>query len=225
MRSSADPQAIHRSGRTGPLCCAQHLRWGSITMTKRLAALALLGWMAIGPAAALNLAGTEIAPMIRASEQSRPWPLVGSAMIHRSFIPFYALALHAPAEAVAEGNLGQGLTPLQITLVWYATALPKEQVQDHFRKLFESVSDEQTLTNSGPRLEKFLGMLPAAERGHRITFLYTPDGGTQVGVEGGTSVQFAGIEFNRALLSMWLGPKADPDVLAGLSGKAPAPVQ
>ena len=193
-------------------------------MKRRLAMLALLGWLATGPAAALNLAGTEIAPMIRASEQPRPWPLLGSAIVHRSYIPFYAVALHAPAESIAEGNLGEGLTSLQLTLVWYATALPKAQVREYFRKLFESVSDKQTLANSGPRLEKFLSMLPAAERGHRITFLYTPDGGTQVAVEGGSSVQFAGIEFNRALLSMWLGPKADPDVLAGLSGKAPAPV-
>lgn len=187
----------------------------------RQAALALLLCCSFGPAHSLNLAGTEIPAMIRASEQSRPWPLVGSAMIHRSFIPFYALALHAPTQGMAQANLGEGLTPLQLTLVWYASALPKEQIQQHFRKLFEQVADAETLGNALPRLEKLLAILPAAERGRRITFLYTPDGGTQVSVEGGVSVQFAGIEFNRALLSMWLGPKADPAVLASLT-KSPA---
>lgn len=186
------------------------------------AALALLLWSGSNAAVSLNLAGTEIPPMIRASEQTRPWPLIGSAMINRSFIPFYALALHAPTESVAEGNLGEGLTPLQLTLVWYATTLPKEQVQEHFRKLFEQVADAETLRNAGPRLDKFLGILPAAERGRRITFLYTPDGGTLVAVEGGASAQFAGIEFNRALLQMWLGPKADPAVLTGLTKPQPA---
>ncbi len=185
-------------------------------------ALALLLWSGCGAALGLNLAGTEIPTLIRASEQARPWPLVGSAIINRSFIPFYAMALHAPNESITEGNLGGGLTPLQLTLVWYATTLPKEQVQEHFRKLFEQVADAETLRNAGPRLEKLLSILPAAERGRRITFLYTPDGGTHVTVEGGASAQFAGIEFNRTLLQMWLGPKADPEVLAGLTKPQPA---
>ena len=121
---------------------------------RRQVALALLLWSGVDAAFSLNLAGTEIPPMIRASEQSRPWPLLGSAVINRSFIPFYGLALHAPSESVAKGNLGEGLTPLQLTLVWYAPALPREQVQEHFRKLFEQAADAGTLQNAAPRLER-----------------------------------------------------------------------
>jgi len=175
------------------------------------------------PALALNLAGVEIAPLIRAEGETRIWPLLGSAMVHRSFIPFYGLALHGPNDALAQGELSQALTPVQITLVWYANELPKPQVEEHFRKLFEQVSDAETLKRVAPRLEKFIALLPAAKRGEQIVIYYTPDGGAKVQVENGQTGHFAGIEFNRALLSMWLGPAADPLVRDSLT-KAPASV-
>jgi hypothetical protein len=197
-----------------------HLLQGRIIMNWR--------WLCIGltlaatpPGYALNLAGVEVAPMVRVPNEPRPWPLLGSAMVHRSFIPFYGLAMHGPADAGVREDIGMGLTPVQITLVWYANALPKEQVQEHFRKLFEHAADAETMARVGSRLDKFLALLPAAERGRQMTFYYSPDAGTLVTVEGGASDQFAGIEFNRTLLAMWLGPKADPDVRAGLHG-APA---
>jgi len=173
-----------------------------------------------GPAQALNHAGVEIPPMVRAEGQSRPWPLLGSAMMQRSFIPFYGLALHGPSDAVSRGDLGAGMTPLQITLVWYANELPKAQVEQHFRDLFDQVTDPETRQSVAPRLEKFIAMLPPATRGQTIVFYYDPDGGTRVTIEGGTAGHFAGIEFNRALLSIWLGPKSDPTVRAHLTGAA-----
>jgi hypothetical protein len=176
--------------------------------------------LAAGSATALNLAGVEIAPIIRAEGQQRTWSLLGSAMVHRSFIPFYGLALHGPADATSEGPLTRGLMPLQITLVWYANELPKAQVEEHFRKLFEQVTDAETRKRVAPRFEKFIELLPAASRGQSIVFFYTPDGGTRVTIENGEVGHFAGIEFNRALLSMWLGPDADADVREGLI-KAP----
>lgn len=165
---------------------------------------------------AVSLAGVDIPPLVRVESGSRPWPLLGTAMVHRSFIPFYGLAMHGPADAGQREDIGLGLTPVQITLVWYASALPKAQVQEHFRKMFEQVADAETMARIGSRLDKFLAMLPEAERGKRITLYYTPDAGTLVSVEGGETAQFAGIEFNRTLLAIWLGPKADPEVSHGL---------
>lgn len=187
-------------------------------MGKRiLAALMALG-LSAGSAHAIDLAGVEIAPAIRAEGQQRVWYLMGSALVHRSFIPFYGLALHGPSGAGVETPLSQGLTPLQITLVWYANELPKEQVQEHFRKLFEQVTTPETRDRVAPRLEKFIEVMPAAVRGEQIVFYYSPDAGTRMTLGDGTAVNFAGIEFNRALISMWLGPQADAEVRAGLTG-------
>lgn len=180
-----------------------------MVMSKALGAVLALWLLQAGPAAAINHAGVEIAPMVRVEGQSRPWPLVGSALVHRSFIPFYGLAMYAPTGAIEEGDVSQGLVPVRITLVWYANALPQEQVAEHFGKLFEQVTDEETRNSIGTRLQKFLALLPPAERGRSIVFDYSPDGGMVVTVEGGGRGHFAGIDFNRGLLSMWLGPKAD----------------
>lgn len=185
-------------------------------MSNSLRVGAALLWLMMAGAEAVNLAGVEIAPMIRVEGQERPWSLLGSAQVHRSFIPFYGLALHGPADSVNRGELSDGLSALQITLVWYASELPKAQVEEHFRKLFEQNADEQALKGMASRLDKFLALLPAAARGQRITFTYTPDGGTHVSVENGGEGHFAGIDFNRAFLSLWLGPNADPDVRQGL---------
>lgn len=183
---------------------------------------AALCCLLVGPAQALNLAGVEIAPMVRPAGQARPWPLLGSALVHRSFIPFYGLAMHGPADAVTRGGISDGLTPLQITLVWYANELPKAQVQAHFRALFEQVASAETRQRVAPRIEKFIAMLPGASRGKSMVLYYDPDGGTQVSIEGGVSGHFSGIEFNRALLGMWLGPAADADVRNGLTHEAGA---
>jgi len=172
------------------------------------------------PALAVNLAGVEIAPLIRAEGETRIWPLLGSALVHRSFIPFYGLALHGPPDALTQGELSQGLIPVQITLVWYANELPKAQVEEHFRKLFEQISDAETLKRVAPRLDKFIALLPAAKRGEQIVIHYTPDGGAKVQVENGQTGHFAGIEFNRALLGLWLGPAADPLVRESLTKPA-----
>lgn len=180
------------------------------------------GMLALGLATssvqATELAGVEIASAIRAEGQQQIWYLMGTAQVHRSFIPFYGLALHGPRGAGKETPLSQGLTPLQITLVWYANALPKEQVQEHFRKLFEQVSTAESRERVRPRLEKFIDMLPAAVRGQQMVFYYSPDAGTRVTLNDGTAANFAGLEFNRTLISMWLGPQADAEVRSGLTG-------
>ncbi|GMU43279.1 MAG: chalcone isomerase family protein [Xanthomonadales bacterium] len=182
-------------------------------MVKALCAGFAAIWLSLaGSAQAINHAGVEIAPFVRVEGQSRPWPLVGSALVHRSFIPFYGLAMHAPSHALSEGDISKGLMPLRITLVWYANSLPKDQVVDHFRKLFWQTTSEQTRRSIGNRLDKFLAVLPAAVRGQTIIFDYSPDGGMIVTVQGGGRGHFAGIDFNRGLLSMWLGPKADETV-------------
>jgi hypothetical protein len=184
----------------------------------RAIALAALLSTSLAPAYALNHAGVELAPLIRVPDQSRPWPLSGSALIHRSFIPFYGLALYAPLGAVnGAEDISLGLTPLQITLVWYANSLPKAQVQEHFRKQFEQVADADTMARISSRLDKFLAVLPDAERGKRITIHYSPDGGARIEVEGGGDAHIPGIEFNRALISIWLGPKADGEVRKNLT--------
>lgn len=180
-----------------------------------------IGLMAVvlGPASVLatDLAGVEMATAIRTDGQ-QVWYLQGTAQVHRSFIPFYGLALYGPSGIGSKASLSLGLTPLQITLVWYANELPKEQVQEHFRKLFERVSTAETRDRVAPRLDKFINMLPAAVRGQQMVFHYSPDAGTRVTLNDGRAVNFAGIEFNRALISMWLGPDADADVRSGLTG-------
>lgn len=190
-------------------------------MLKRWCACAAVLGSLMGPALALNHAGVEIAPMVRVEGQRRPWVLLGSAMVQRSFIPFYGLAMHGPADAVARGGISEGLTPLQITLVWYANALPKDQVQAHFRALFESVTSAETRQRVAPRLAKFIDLLPAAARGETMVLYYDPDGGSRITTSGGATEHFPGIEFNRALLGMWLGPAADAEVRHGLTTAPP----
>lgn len=187
-----------------------------------VARIAFLGvCMLASPAGALNHAGVEIPPLVRVEGHARPWQLLGSALVHRSFIPFYGLALHCPSHAVTRSEIDAGLTPLRITLVWYANELPKAQVEAHFRELFAKVTDAEARQRAAPRLDKFISMLPPAARGRSMIFYYDPDAGTQVSIDGDASGHFAGIEFNRALLAMWLGPKADADVREGLIGTQP----
>lgn len=190
----------------------------SVQSMKAMTAVVLALLLALGAAkaTALEMAGVTIPALVRVEGESRPWPLVGHAQVQRSFIPFFGLALYRPLEFM-EDDPARGLTPLRLTLVWYAPSLPAEQVRDHFRKGFErAVGGDQQFERLAGRVEKFLALLPAASRGKTVTFHYSPDAGTRVSVEGGGSETFAGIEFNRAFLAIWFGPSADPELRKAL---------
>jgi hypothetical protein len=185
---------------------------------KSTAALALALALSLGSveASALDMAGVKIPELVRVEGESRPWPLVGHAQVQRSFIPFFGLALYRPVEYI-EDDPARGLTPLRLTLVWYTPSLPAEQVREHFRKAFErAAGGELEYARLGNRVEKFLALLPDATRGNSITFHYSPDAGIQVSVDGGPVETFAGIDFNRAFLAIWFGPRADPDLREAL---------
>lgn len=189
-------------------------------MRALIAAFALL-W-SFG-AQAVNFAGVEVPGRMFATDGSEDiWSLQGYASVHRSFIPFYGIALHAQGGNLDPDQLAVGLTPMRLTLVWFVPELPRAQVEAHFRKQFERATPEE-LARIRPRMDKFLAALPDARRGGTIIIDYSPDAGTRLSVDGVDKGGFPGIDFNRALLSLWFGEHADAVARNQLLGREAPP--
>jgi hypothetical protein len=111
---------------------------------------------------------------------------------------------------------------MRLTLVWFVPELPRAQVEAHFRKQFERATPEE-LARIRPRMDKFLAALPDARRGGTIVIDYSPDAGTRLTIDGIDMGGFPGIDFNRALLSLWFGEHADAVARNQLLGREAPP--
>jgi hypothetical protein len=67
------------------------------------------------------------------------------------------------------------------------------------------------------KVEHFVSTLPAATRGQNLVFDYVPDAGMRILVDDQPVLQMAGVEFNRTLLAVWLGPGAPAYLRDGLA--------
>jgi len=146
--------------------------------------------------------------------------LVGAAVMARNFVPFYAGALYVPPSVRSVKQLRSGLSPCRIQLVWMAPDLDVGHVQDYWRAAIEAAAGKERYPRVKAQGERLVQALVEAKRGQHIDFDYDPDAGVRLRVDDKPVIQLAGVEFNRALLDVWLGDAAPAyfrqDLLAGL---------
>lgn len=173
------------------------------------------------PAAALHIAGVSLPEFVQQGDgRASRLSLAGHAEVHRRYLPFYGVAVHLPEPRPRESVLVQGLAACRITLVWYANALSAEQVRDYFDERFQGAADAEVLTRAQPRIDQLLAVLPKVGRGSVFVFDYDPDRGMRVEIDGKSLVALPGVEFNRVLLSLWLGEAAEDGVAHALLAEA-----
>ena len=64
------------------------------------------------------------------------------------------------------------------------------------------------------------GWMTDLKSGERLTFVYTPDTGVQVDVNGKVKGTIKGDDFAKAFLSLWLGDPPNPELKSGMLGGA-----
>ena len=106
--------------------------------------------------------------------------------------------------------------PCRLRLIWALPQLDKPGVVDYWAKALKEAGGE-SYARIKPKAEHFAGVLPAATRGQNVVFDYVPDAGMRVMVDDQPVVQMAGVEFNRTLLAVWLGPAAPAELRTALA--------
>ena len=103
-------------------------------------------------------------------------------------------------------------------MVWQIPALDDAHVDEYWRKAFaEAAGSPGKLERVKAGVDRFLAVFGEARHGQVILFDYIPDAGMRIFVDNKPAGQLAGMEFNSALLSIWLGEKAPRDFRRALS--------
>jgi hypothetical protein len=120
-------------------------------------------------------------------------------------------------------QLMSGLSPYRVTLVWMLPGLSKDRVADYWRNAF-AVAAGTDLPRIKLQIDRFMTVFDNdVQHGQIVLFDYIPDSGMRIFIDDKPAGQLAGIEFNKVLLSIWLGDNAPDDfrraLLAGLTAK------
>jgi hypothetical protein len=174
----------------------------------RLAALCLLLGTGIASAQTSEApADWHFPPEESALDDGSRLHLVGSATFQRNFVPFYSIALYAPISVRSRDQVLSGLSPCRLRLIWALPELDQNGVRAYWGKALADAGGER-YPRVKAKAEHFVSTLPAATRGQNVVFDYVPDAGMRVLVDDQPVLQMAGVEFNRTLLAVWLGPAA-----------------
>jgi Chalcone isomerase-like len=159
-----------------------------------------------GSVLAKDFAGVSFEESSRVSISPNPFVLSGVARMEKNFISYYAVGLYVPYGAKERGTLISALGPLKFKLIWITPALGEASVQDYWRTAFtQSIANKEALERNHSRIEAFVKRFKELKYGDITELEYNPDMGMKLFINGTHQGNFAGVEFNRALVQIWLG--------------------
>jgi len=172
--------------------------------------ICLLVWR---PALALEVAGVELPDQVQIAGVDRPLLLNGAGVRKKFFISVYVGALYLPQRQVGVGDLLEVPTANRVAMHFVHSEVAKHKMDDAWRSGFAGNLARGELDLLEPRLEAFTEMFRDLRRGDTVWLDFVPGGATTVSINGVRQGEVTGDDFNRALLSVWLG---DEPVTAAL---------
>jgi hypothetical protein len=150
--------------------------------------------------------------------------VAGAYEVNRRYLPFHVSALYVGPGEIDAAVLADGRARCRIAIHWLTHALEADDAREYWSTRIEAaLSDPQQRARLAPAIERLVGALGDAHRGDLLTFDYDPESGLTVSRNGEMVGRYAGLEFNRAVLGLWIGAGARTDERAALLGQAPAP--
>jgi hypothetical protein len=150
-----------------------------------------------------------------------PLRLSGNTVVSRRYLPFYAVALYVGRGPVDAAALTRGHVACRIAIRWLVPTVSVADADAYWREQFgKAVPDPLARQRLEPSFARIAAAFGAAARGDELLLDYHPDRGLRVWRNGAVAGQFAGLELNRTVLSLWLGPQAPSDLRNALLGIA-----
>jgi hypothetical protein len=173
---------------------------------------------AASPAAA---ADDSFVDYVLIDDWALPLRLSGNTVVSRRYLPFYAVALYVGRGPVDVAALGKGHVACRIAIRWLVPNVSAADANAYWREQFgKVVPDPLTRQRLEPAFARVAAAFGAAARGDELTLDYHPERGLRVWRNGTVAGQFAGLELNRTVLSLWLGAQAPSDLRNALLGIA-----
>ncbi|PIQ30876.1 MAG: hypothetical protein COW62_10860, partial [Zetaproteobacteria bacterium CG17_big_fil_post_rev_8_21_14_2_50_50_13] len=124
----------------------------------------------------------------------------------------YLSAPATNAEAAIAGN-----PPKRVTMDILYGELERRKLTDGWSEGFEKNQSEKAFADLQARLKLFNAMFSDTHQGDQFVFDFLADGSTRVTLKGQQAGVIEGVDFQQALLAVWLGKKpADKDLKSAM---------
>lgn len=133
--------------------------------------------------------------------------LNGAGVRKKLFFKIYVAALFLPAKNTEVDNILVHDQLNKITMNFIYSDVSKEKMQAAWREGFKENLSAEAYQKIEERLNQFTAMFGDMRENDKVIFDYLPRTGTYVTINGEFKGIISGHDFNRGLLSVWLGKK------------------
>lgn len=162
----------------------------------------MLGALICATAIAGELAGVTVPDA--AVVGGAPLVLNGMGLREKYTLDIYVGSLYLPARTTQESAAIQSDVPKRIVMSFLFRSVSVEQVTETFR---EGLANNPHAGELGEQLERLTGMMEGLRAGDTVVIDYVPGQGTSITIRGRHKGTIAGVEFMRAIWTMFLGPR------------------
>ncbi len=155
-------------------------------------------------AAALEVAGVDVADEVTLGE-GQTLVLNGAGVRKKVFVKVYVGALYLPEPAAKAERAIEQPGAKRVLMHFVYDGVEKSKITEAWDKGFRSNLTEAAFASLEPRLQVFNNMFEDMKKGERIELDYLPGKGMRVSIKGSVKGTVEGVDFMRALLSVWLG--------------------
>lgn len=180
--------------------------------TRLLSLLVLLPLLSL-PAHALDVGGVQIAPTAKLDSDGPTLVLNGAGVRKKLFISVYVGALYLPKKAATVAEVLAQTGPRRVLMHFVYDEVSAAKLVEAWNEGFAANHSDAELAALRARIEQFNALFSTVKKGDVITLDYRPGEGTRVNYNDKTKGVIPGEDFNRALLTIWLGEKPVTDAL------------
>lgn len=178
-------------------------------------ACALIGWAGLAPARELQ--GVTIAEHADIADWGLGLRLSGAGLVYRRYLPFQTVALYVERAKIDPDTLPRGMAPCRVVIHWLTPEIDADDAGAYWHEQFnKQIDGALTRERLQPSIERVVGAFGAAKRDDELVLDYHPDRGLRVNRNGKAVGQFAGLELNRLILGLWLGPQVPGELRSAL---------
>ncbi len=150
-------------------------------------------------------AGTELSQQIMLGTPGTTLTLNGSGIRKKFFISIYLASLYLPSVSSDADAILQADQPSRVQMDMLYSKVDRAKLVAGWNDGFAANLSADALVALRPRIERFNGLFGDLVEGDRVQLDYLPGQGTRVSINGEEQGVIPGHDFNRALLSIWLG--------------------
>jgi len=131
--------------------------------------------------------------------------LNGAGIRTKFFFKIYVGALYLPEKQNEAVKVLSATSANRVVMHFLYDEVEKKKLTDAWVEGFEENVDEKLFAAVKDRLQQFNAMFSDLHKGEVVLLDFIPQQGTRVTIKGEVKGNIEGADFNRALLSVWLG--------------------